>query len=822
MRTTRRIGFKNTVTMKSIRNIVVCLLVLFLIPGYGQGQEEASVAQGEDAGVLPVWDDNLIGPPAPSPLDESPSQALFPPELEIPPTVAVYSDDTQQIPVLKVMGDYFDPSGFCATGPLSEVSSQSIRSQMVRTFNMGFRCFMLRVDWPSIEPQANRFDASRVRDLLQYANDLGLKVIISLELDRAPAWFFQAATGSGRITVSYLVDPEMEYSVGNDGDLRWANGTGIPLMYHPDTMRAINNLIHSLYNTIKGENAFLGWFLCGPSTLSFPGGGRNGVVGMSDYSPYSVNHFFQETGTPLVAYPLPRYSRGMRDSRVEFRMFLDFRLSLKRETFDQIVAMLREFDSEHMILVGMKPVLNYRTDNGYLSMIQVPDYTRQMLHEDVNGVVVSFKLASDTFEPLAERTETSAMHLALTINQIVRNGRLAIVLIETDTVNKPSTFDILDIADMIKAAGGYPVWCSGFIQKRSSRWSWTEQNAIERTQPLSILPPPKQLRRGQVAILDIPSVYSSYYCERNGNIVLALTQLAIHQRTGVLLEMVGVNELVSGEPVLDEYTNLIMLVPEVYSNENTFALFDPMQRALEGYRNEGGVIESVDPMLLHQYALENYQSPVLEDQLRIRYVHRGASANQLNGADVFVVANDPYVFIRINQLHGARYINVKLNGWDEENRTMLDVVELPSSDLHRVEVISGNANFQFSPAQNIGHLYVLADDYGQVAKPYEARKTSVAIAQQARQMRRSVPAALLLLALLAVTMVWMSFQCQQKSLIQAAELVDRSRRIEPIDILDEPDVMEFYRQYISENGNGSPGPDKSIKKFSSGTKNKKS
>ncbi|MCX6646715.1 MAG: hypothetical protein NTY09_10215 [bacterium] len=640
-------------------------------------------------------------------------------------------------------------------------------------------------------------------------------------MDRAPAWFFQGESGSGRVTVSYLVDPEMEHSTGNDGDLRWANGTGVPLLYHPDTMREITNLIHSLYNTIKDEKAFVGWLVCGPETLNFPGGGIDGIVGMADYSPYTVNRFFEITNTPLVAYPYPRYSRGMRDQRPEFRMFLDFRLALKRETFNQIIYALRENDKDHLILVGMDPVLNYRNDNGYLNMIQAPDTTQQMVHDGVNGVVINFRLASNTFEPLSSRTETSAMHLALTINQVVRNGRLAIVLIEPDIENPPTTFDILDIADFVKAAGGYPVWCSGFIQKRSSRWSWHDLNAIERSQPLSLLPPPKQLRRGQVAILDIPSLYSSYYCERNGNIALALNQLAIHQRTGVQLEVVGVFELLNSNPVLNDYTNLITLVPEMATEQNTIALFNPeLQIALQDFRMNGGIIESVDPMLLHQYALEGYQSPVLEDQLRTRYVHRGASANQLNGADAFVVANDPYIFIRINGLNGARYIDVKLNGWYEENGTVADVVELPSSHFERIEVVSGSANFQYGPTQNTGHLYVLADDYDQVAKPYESRKTSVAIAQQSRQMRRSVPAALLLLALLAVTMVWMSFQCQQKSLIQAAELVDRSRRIEPIDILDEPDVMEFYKQYISEKGNGSQGSDETAGSLSKSKNNK--
>ncbi len=785
--------------------LVLGLAMLVLLPGHARSQ--GSMVTPEEAVSVSTWEDSLIGPPVPTVEGELITTAIIPPEIAPPPRMAVHSDEYQQTPVIEIFGDYFDPSGLCSTGPMSEVSDQSIRSQMLKTYNMGFRCFLLRVDWPSLETQANRFDASRVQDLLEYASGLRMRVIISLELDRAPGWFFRGQTGSGRVTVSHLVDPELETSAGNDGDLRWSNGTGTPLMYHPDTLRAVNNLVVSLYNTIKDEQAFLGWYLCGPVTLSFPGGGRNSVVGMADYSPFTVSAFIDVTGAFLVAYPLPRYSRGTWDQRLEFRMFTDFRLAWKRDAFNQLITTLREADPEHLVFTGMDPVLNYRNDNGYLSMIQAPDATWQFLHDDVNGVVINFRLAADSFEPLSERSETSAMHLALTINEVIRNGRVALILIETDTVHPPSTIDILDIADMIKAAGGYPVWCSGFIQRRSSRWSWTENNAIEQTQPLAIMPPPKRIRRGQVGILDVPRLYSSFYAERNGNLVLSLTQLAIHQRTGVLLEVVGVDEIGRPGPGLSRYTNLIYLAPELIDTDEAKGMFSALtQLALRAYMENGGIIEAVDPMLLHQYSMEDYHSPVLEDQLRTRYVHRGAPADLFHGANVFVVANDPYVFIRINQSHGARYIDVKLAGWPEGNLNSMDVVELPSGDPHRLEITSGNASFQFGPERNSGHLYILTDDYEQVAKSYESRKFSVSIAQQSKQMRRSVPAALLLLALLAVTIAWMTFQSQQKSLIQAAELVDRSRRIEPIDILDEPEVFEFYKKYISENGEGIPEP----------------
>lgn len=728
------------------------------------------------------------------------------------PRASIYSDERQQIPVMQVRGEYFDPSGMCSTGLLSEETTQSIRSSMSSAAYMGFRCFILRVDWPAIEPEPNRVDAAKVHELLQYANEIGLKVIISLELSRAPAWFFRGETGSGRVMVSYLVDPEQETARGNDGDLRWSNGSGIPIYHHPDTIRAMTRIIDSIYNSVKDEPALIGWLLSGPNTLAYPGGGRNGVVGICDYSPYTVNRFYEATGTPLVAYPLARYSQGSWDQRAEFRIFNSLRLAWKREAFDSILESFRARGNQHLLFVEMDPVLNYRNDNGYLHLVQIPDTSRQMLRDEVDGVVVNFRLSSESFLAENTRSETSAMHLSLTLNQVLRNRRLAIVLVEADVENPPSVYDIQHIAYMIKASGAYPVWCSGFIQRHGHRWSWAEEVAIERTQPLSLLPPPKRLRRGDVAILDLPLFYSMFYAGRNASLPLALTQLSIHQRTGVLVELVGSYEVMRQGSILNNYSNIVYLIPELLTQESAKSWIDPMtQLQLAGFRDSGGTIETIDRMLLNQYVLDNFRSPEIDEHLRSRYLRYGAMADLLNGTDAFIVANDPYVFIRINSLAGTRWIDIKVAGWPEANLASVDLINIPSGEPIQSGVVSSNLSFKYGPTQNAADLYILTDDYAPVARLFENRRVSVAMTQQSRHMRRSIPAALLLAALLAVTLIWMTFQSRQRSLLQAAELVDRSRKIEPIDILDQPEVMAFYKQYIHSdeepgdlgNGNGS-------------------
>lgn len=781
-----------------LRFMVTALLAIFLLGESAIGQNAAS-QQSTSSG-------EVMGPPAPEVVGEIITTTTLPPVIR-PPFVAVHTDTDQQIPVLEVRGEYFDPSGLGMAAPLSETSNQAVKARMNKAADMGFRCFTLRVDWPSVEPVANRVDATRVQELLQYASEIGLKVLISLELSRAPSWFFSGPSGSGRVMVSYLVDPEQEHAAGNDGDLRWSDGSGNPIFYHQDTERAVENLVYSLYYSLKDEPALLGWYLCGPVTFGFPGGGLDGVVGICDYSPFTVGRFYDATRSNDMVYPLPRYSQGTWDERPKFRTYIDLRLMWKRHAFDALLKALKSVDMKHLVLIGTEPVLDYRTDNGYLSMARASDSMWQLMHKDIDGAVIGFRLSSETFDATNDRSCSSAMHLALTINQVLRHKRIALVLIECDTEDPPGPNDISQIASMIKAAGAYPIWSSGFLQKRSHRWSWTQENAIERSQPLSLMPAPKRLRRGKVGILDLPAYYSMFYADRDASLSLSLVQLAIHQRTGVLLEVVSEDELIGTVPVIQQYTNLIYLTPDLLTSDGAKSWFGlGTQLALYGYsKGSGGILEAVDPLLLHQYVLEGFHSPNLEDQLRLRYTQRGATADILHGADAFVVANDPYVFIRINSLRGARYIDVKLSSWPESTHNQISVVELPSTDTKNIEMVSGSASFAFRPARDTGYLYILRDDFLPVSGPYEARLTGVAVTQQARQMRRSVPAALLLAALLGVTLVWMTFQSQQRSLIQAAELVDRRRRIEPIDILDEPEVMAFYKTYISGPEDSPPG-----------------
>lgn len=727
------------------------------------------------------------------------TEIIVPEDLLRHPAAEVYTGSEADIPVLHSYGEYLDPSGLCSQGVLSDESNKDIRSSMLRAQEMGFRAFILRVDWPSVEPEPNRFDSTRVQEMLEYAGELGLHVIVSIDINRAPAWFFRGTAGNERVTSSYLVDPEMERSPGSDGDLRWNNGTGVPLPYHEDTVDKVKNLVYSLYYTLKDESALLGWHLNGPITYGFPGGGTNGVVGMSDYSLYTINKFYATTGIPLV-YPLPRSSQGTWDKRIDFRIFWGYRQLWRRAAFKEIISAFREVDNEHLVLIGMDPVLSYRQDNGYLSMVRNQDSTWQLMQGEVSGALVNFRLSSDSFDAVNERTECSAMHLALTINQVIRNGRLAIVMVESDADNPPRPSDIVQLAYMLKAAGAYPVWCSGFAQRASHRWTTAEENAIEQAQALSLLPPPQRLRRGDVAIFDLPGFYSSFYSEQNGSIKLALVQLAIHQRTGLLLEVVGIDEvMLRGRSAISDYLNLMYLVPEMVTVESareTWLDILPVN-ILNAYAGGTGRIEATDTMLLHQYKLSDYDSGVLESQARTRYVSRGASADLLHNADAFILANDPYVFVRINNLHGTRWIDVALDDWPEANLDHVGFKDLQTGDFQSVGVTGGNASFNFSAERKESHLFILSDDYASFAEGYETRINAIAVSQQVSQMRKSIPIALLFAALLAVTMVWMTFQSQQKSLIQAAELVEKRRSIDTIDILDQPEVREFYETYIS-------------------------
>lgn len=787
-----------------LRTLILIALFVWTLPINPSVGEETSISDEADIGFVEWGTKTEQKSSAETGLEDASNSTINTKNTPVKPAksrkrVEVYSSYDQQVPILRINDKYFDPSGLCSMGVMSEDSNKSIRQRMQRAVQMGFRIFLLRADWQAIQPEETRIDTSRLENLLKYAEDLGLNIILSLELGRAPAWFFKGAEGGDRVVFSYLVDPENEKALGNDGDLRWANGTGVPIIYHPYTLKKISKLLSSLHYSLKDKKALIGWYLSGPVTFAYPGGGRDGVVGMSDYSPYSVNKFYLATGSRLMTYPLPRYSQASRDTRPDFKAFNELRITWKREAFNQIIEELRSLEPDRLIFIGMEPVLNYRNDNGYMALISAPDSSYQLMKKEVDGAIIAFRLSNESFDALPYKTDCSAMHLLLTINQVLRNKKLPLVLIEADNAKPPHTNDIIQLALMLKAAGTYPIWASGFLQKRGYRWSWEEEATIERMQALSLLPPPRRLRRGDVAILDLPGYYSTYYAERNKSLIKALLQLAIHQRTGVLLEVLGLSEITGERPLLNDYVNLILLAPELISSQEAKSWLGPaLQIHLAAFRNMGGVIEAVTPMLLHQYELENYRSVLLEDQLRTRYTHRGAVADDLHGADALVVANDPYVFIRINHSYGSRYIDVKLNDWLIKNSPRTEMINVMTSKPERLEISSGIVSFRFGLVSGISNLYLLKDHYVPVSRDFADRRAAIGMSLQSRNMRRSVPSALLMAALLGVTLLWMTFQSQHKSLLQAAELVERRRRMEPIDILDDKEVMAFYKKYLSD------------------------
>jgi hypothetical protein len=773
--------------------------VYFTVSGPASGQDASVVTSVVQPDFVSTWIPD-IGPltDSGSPL-EAPVADGTVAQTENYPGVEIYTDNSQQIPILRRYGDYYDPSGTMSPGPISALTNQQIHANLQKAHDMGFRTYVLRLDWPGLEPQADKVETARVQEIMEFASDLEMGVLISLEFKRAPQWFFQGQNGSDRVCLSFLVDPERETIMGNDGALRWNDGTGVPIMYHPDTVRSIEEIIYTLYYSLKDNNALLGWLVDGPVTFAYPGGGRNGILGISDYSPYTVNRFYQATGINRMPYPKPRYSTNSWDDDPNYRAFYNMRLSWKRSVFDMTISALREVDDSHLILIGMEPALNYRDDNGYLSHVMIPDSSWQLSQSNVNGAAIGFRLSSRSFEAINNTSRTSAAHLLLTISQVLRKGKIPLVIIEPDNNYPPTINEIDQIAQMIKAAGAYPVWTNNYYQKNGTPWSWIEWNAIERTNPLSLLPPPRQLRRGDIALLDLPQFYSTFYSSIDGELVDSLVQIGMHQRAGVLLEIVGESDLLNAQKIKDDYKKLILLDNSpLQNNEDAIAWLSPYaQIGLSILRDDRNILDRLEPMLISQYKLEDYRSPKLEDWLRVKYVNQGAMADFLHGGDAVIVANLPYVFIRINNLGPDRYIDVKLDGWPESNLSFINMIDVTNDNSTELQVRGTTVSYQFGPKRNISHMYILSDDFAPISRFYDERVKTVAVHQQSQNMRRSMPAALLLGVLLGVTLMWMSFQTQQSSLLQAAELVEKRRRIEPIDILEDQEVMEFYKKYIS-------------------------
>ncbi len=121
------------------------------------------------------------------------------------------------------------------------------REDLRKIKDLGFNTVRCWVDWNTAEPQPGRYDFRHVNQMLELAEEQGLKVIIQVYMDSAPDWVGEKYPDS--------------HFVANSGDVIESQAAPGFCPDHAGVQQAILNFYAALARNVAKRPAFYGWDL---------------------------------------------------------------------------------------------------------------------------------------------------------------------------------------------------------------------------------------------------------------------------------------------------------------------------------------------------------------------------------------------------------------------------------------------------------------------------------------------------------------------------------------------------------------------------------
>lgn len=228
----------------------------------------------------------------------------------------------------------------------------------------GFNTIKIWAQWRSNCPAENKYDFSDLRSIMDIAHENGIKVIINIILDVAPAWFCK------KYPDSVMIDGAGKKISYRTIAYRQVGGSPGPCFHFPEGIRARRDFCEALSKELGSHPALLLWDLWNEPELG--SGIENREPGQEEllcYCEHSLaafkewlknkyktvealnNSWHQYYGSWDEA-ELPRCSQ-MFNNMVDFREF--FSDTLIEETRMRKEA-VRKYDSEHPVMVHTVPL----------------------------------------------------------------------------------------------------------------------------------------------------------------------------------------------------------------------------------------------------------------------------------------------------------------------------------------------------------------------------------------------------------------------------------------------------------------------------------
>ncbi len=700
-------------------------------------------------------------------------------------------------PELIVNGDYFNPTGWVASRPLSAGFGQ-MRKEMDACMRMGYECFLLRVDWPSIEPVEGGMRLDTLQRVLSYADSIGLSLIVGLEFNIAPSWFVEKFPDT--VTVTRYLDEEVDVVSGQHernqlrGRLLLSEGRGImgflwpneegalqEELYYTEIRQFWEDMVKALYHQLKPHASFMAWAINTPAgPLGYPGGGIDGIVGISDYSDAKRDAYFKASGRE-IPNPLPRYSQGAPDSRAEWLDYSFYRITNRRNFIDFVGREIKTSDAYHPVFFFPGEILSYTRDNGYLAECEGLDWGYYIKRNYIDGVILPFQFSAQTYAKGYHPGKGDMVTLRAAIGAAIRHGKLPLVWVER-SVDTPSVMDIRALSAHLKVMGAFALFSQPVRYTDSKRWSRALLREIEYGGVHKLLPPPRKRQPTRVAVLDFPFLLSKYYAEKDNLLINALVQLEVFYQAGIPYDLLDVNELIDNPHVLDNYRVVMPLAYQMFQSE----FFDDprVEVILDKFKEKNGRIYTPQPIKLKEFAEGGFSDMNFIEETRVEFVQFGCETNQVATSDVTIAVAEPYIFIYPHHFRYDGYIHAYIGRWSTSTFKVLHFVDV----LNGGKLISDVFNKQLRMDLDMmgGHPYFYAETETviDVLSQVHELKSVIAIRQTEQAMRRFVPVSLGVCFIMLLLLAFYSFHGQKDQIQQRALRIEKAMHLEEFDIVE--------------------------------------
>jgi len=231
-----------------------------------------------------------------------------------------------------------------------------------RIADKGFNCVKYWIQWRASHPEENRFEFDDVRELMDLAERNGLKVVLNVIFDVAPAWFYRRYPDSVMIAADgYRLEPRALNS-------RQIGGAPGPCYHHPEGQREKDRFLTAAVEAFKDHPTLWVWDLwnepelttsirrelafenqvcyCGRSTAEFGEWLRRKYVDLP-----ALNEKWQRTYGSWEEIEAPR-GKAVFNDMVDWRLFMSDALT---DDLRRRAAVVRTFDTQHPVMVHTVP-----------------------------------------------------------------------------------------------------------------------------------------------------------------------------------------------------------------------------------------------------------------------------------------------------------------------------------------------------------------------------------------------------------------------------------------------------------------------------------